>query len=212
MTFPQGSCGVASSPQGYGWLAYPQGQCGNGLTEGLLGTIALADDSSAEITTELGGGLDNYEISFQCVKPGTDDVYLVMDVSLDGGATWESGASDYSWSWFDLNYGAAAKVSSSSSGDTAIQMGSTVAGLGIGSATTESISGVIRTGNLSNTTLHKIFQWEMTYIASDGDHVFVYGGGIYMGSTSAVNGIRYRFASGVLANGNIKVKGKKKTL
>jgi hypothetical protein len=180
--------------------------------EGLIGNITLANDDEAVIIQPTWNGeLDNYDIAFQCINPQTDDVQLNIQVSNDNGATWQTDA-NYHYDQIYYDNGLGTRTAASSSTSTAIPFVPSTATRGIGNAADESISGWLRTGQLSSTSFYKIFNWQFMWNTAAGDSGVSHGAGFYKGNTDAITGIKVVMSSGQLKNGQLKVKGKKKTL
>ncbi len=177
-----------------------------------LGEIVLNDDATAEITTEIQGGLDYYVLELNCITPATDDTYLVLECSTDGGSTWHTTSGDYGYDsmWVDSSSGS--KTTSLGYVSSNLLIGHFTAGNRQGNAAAESLSGFIHVGNLSNTSYEKGFFMFATWISPTGVRWASSHKGIFVANTNAVDGFRFRYASGNLKNGKIKVVGRQKTL
>jgi hypothetical protein len=135
------------------------------------------------------------------VRPATDDVFLLIEVSINGGSTWVTAASSYTYiaQVFEVTN---AGEKNDSAGDTALRLTADGVGNGVGNAAIKTLCGLVHLYTPDNTTYHKRFTWDLTYISAGGRAQRVVGGGTYLG-TSAVNALRFRFSSGNFADGNI---------
>lgn len=209
MTFPQGSCGVASSPQGYGWLANPQGQCSlvpNAENGGIIKIYDVTNESSIDITGVFGDSLNLYELEFQCLTPATDGTHLRLKYSTDGGATWEGGT-NYMWASQTGAYDEVAVVNSQNNADNSTVIVGQSATVRMGNAAGEIVSGYVVLCNLPSTTLRKQIFGRMAWRDAGGANVNAVIGGMF-NTTTAINGVQITVNSGNVS-GKVKVKGKK---
>jgi hypothetical protein len=128
-------------------------------------------------------------------------VFLLIEVSINGGSTWITAASSYSYiaQVFEVTN---AGEKNDSAGDTALRLTADGTGNGVGNAATKTLCGLVHLYTPDNTTYHNRFTWDLTYVSAGGRIQRVVGGGAYLG-TSAVNALRFRFSSGNFADGNI---------
>ncbi len=170
----------------------------NSLGRKLLQTKTAAGDSTLDFASWYNSAYDVFEIEIAYLIPGTDAQTLQIRCSVDGGLNYDSGA-NYSYNL--LAFRPAGSGGNGNSGQTKID-------LIIAQKTTSgwSLSGLIRLVNPASATLFK--QFEVINVSGiDGTgRICIMGQGVYEVAT-AVNGIRFLFASGTLASGVIRIYG-----
>lgn len=157
--------------------------------------------SSADITTPVAaidlvlGGYDEYIIELMNVIPDVQGAELYVKTSSDGGASFDSGAADYSYKVYsDSNYGL------DSIGRISVIQGN----LGVSSAHS-GYCGSVRVSNPHEsgaTHIYGIF----SYVAKTG----ALTGGNMLGirhEKAAVDAIRFYFDSGNVASGKVAIYG-----
>lgn len=175
-----------------------------GLTGAVPGGLILQEQhtgaTSAELdfTTCISSSYDNYEIDLIDIVPVTNAVQLLLQVSTNGGSTWDTGT-NYSWGAFRYTSAATATGGGASTTSINVNGGST-------SVNTASVpvSGRFRLYAPGSTTAFK--QLVGDSVANDGA---TYGGtsfGTY-NSTTAVNAFRILFSSGNIASGTVRCYG-----
>lgn len=158
--------------------------------------------ATLDFTTWYSASYDLYEISFIGVRPATDGDTFRARVSTDGGSTYNSGASSYWWSMDSCRIGGGCSLEETTATDR-IQITST--GLPITNGTTQGVSGTLRLFNPASTALYKQFLGTvyMTYwVSSLRYNVDNWS---QFSSTTAVNGLRFYFSTGNIADGTIAV-------
>lgn len=85
--------------------------------------------ASSVIDFVLPSGYSSFQVLFASIVPATDTASLIMRTSTDGGANYDAGASDYSWS----NFFATAAATTVIQGDTADTFMRLMANMGTGS-------------------------------------------------------------------------------
>ena len=133
------------------------------------------------------------------LKPATDNVFLHLRMSNDGGSTFRAGASDYQWS---LHYGtAAADGNQEDTADSEIQVGGDV-----GNAAGEFVAFELpliglRSGSISSQAIALVTSKNVS-----GAYVHLRSAG--MVKTEEVNdAVRFLFSSGNMADGEITMYG-----
>lgn len=167
---------------------------GGGFT--LLSTQTASASSSIDFTTGIDGTYYSYFFTLQDMR-GSGQLLWVR-VSTDGGATWKSGASDY-------------KSYTDGAGYSAIRCGHvTLPSSGRQSSATAII-------DPTSTTKHKLIANCISgpgcsWYINDDDSVNWNGSsyiGSYVGSTAAINGIRFIPETGTITSGTFKMYGVK---
>jgi hypothetical protein len=143
----------------------------------------------------------SYEIEFQNIIPSTDAVDLNLRTSTNGGATYDSGGSDY-------RYAGTVVVSSSATVAASVSAGAAqglIAG-SVGSiASEDGASGIIRVvgPNLAKNT---IMNYQVSYDDSGGAYRSVLGG-IQRVLSTDVDAVQIFFSAGNIESGTIIFRG-----
>ena len=126
-------------------------------------------------------------------------------------ASFQTGASDYEYvNRFRNPLGAADESASNDSAIRAVQ--ETASGQGLGNATTANLGGVFYLYAPSSTAFHTHMDWTATYRQSSNSRLMTgYGSGVFKGSASAVDGVRFFMESGNIAEGAFKLFGIQKS-
>jgi hypothetical protein len=148
---------------------------------------------------------DAYLIQLVNVRPATNGAILYLRVSEDGGSTFKSGASDYSYTGRVL-LTTGGGIDERSNAAAQIRM---VEG-GLGNTSTKSLNGRIFFYAPSDTTKHKNFQFYFSYAETGTAHKHIRGGALYKSTTNAINGIRLFMSSGNIAEGEFRLYGLRK--
>lgn len=138
-----------------------QGNTGPSNNQG-SGSVLIAADTVSGASV-LDFVLAPYSSKYRCLKiiltnvqPSADGAALLMRTSTDGGNTFDSGASDYSWAWLQIYTDATVIYKDWNNADTSIQTG--VAG--IGNASNESSYIEITLPSFTSAALYKLIQME----------------------------------------------------
>lgn len=164
---------------------------------------SASNDATIDLTTGIDAISDEFTIKLVNLVPATDNVYLRMRVSTDGGSTFEQGATDYRYAYMWVAESGTV-FGNGSTGTTYIQVTEQA-----GSDAGESISGTIRFYKPSETSLYKLFEWEIISQNSAGTTQKFSGGGKYQ-ATSAINAVQLFFSSGNIESGELYLNGTKK--
>ena len=172
----------------------------------LLSTQTASSSASIEFTSGLDSTYKCYVFKYINIHPATDNTQFTFNLSVDGGSnynvtkttTYFDAYHDEANSGTDLRYLASSDIAQS----TAYQP----LGISVGNQNDESISGEIQIFNPSSTTFVKHFiSRSNTYYSADYS-VDTYVAG-YGNTTSAVNAISFKFVSGNIDSGTIKLYG-----
>jgi hypothetical protein len=175
----------------------------------LLSTQTASASANISFTTGLDSTYDEYIFKFINIHPATDNVNFEFNMSTDGGSnynvtkttTFFRAYHDEADTTTSLNYEGSFDLAQS----TAFQMLSS----GVGNASDEHVSGTLTLFSPSSTTYvkHFISSSEKTSNGFSGND-FSAG---YGNTTSAVNAIQFKFSSGNIDDGIIKLYGLKKS-
>ena len=172
----------------------------------LLSTQTASSSASIEFTSGIDSTYDSYIIKYISIHPATNNTQFTFNLSIDGGSTYAvtktttyfDAYHDEADTGTDLRYLATSDLAQS----TAYQG----LGISVGNLNDETISGEIQIFNPSSTTFVKHFiSRSNTYYSADYS-VDTYVAG-YANTTSAINAINFKFASGNIDDGIIKMYG-----
>lgn len=178
-----GTSGQVLTSNGAGVDPTFQAAAGGGAWS-FVSSTTISSDTEVDITG-LTTGLD-YMFVFQNVLPATDAVALQLLTSTDGGSTFDTGASDYR----DARTGGQSEMRISSL---------------IGNATGEGVTGDCTLFNPGDSTNHTYAKYKVSVGRSDNDFVASNSSGGRRAAAEDVDAVRFRFDSGNLASGTIRV-------
>lgn len=177
---------------------------GAGVGDFSLISSATASGSSEITFTDLSSSYDTYVLFMQGVQPATNNVILYMQTSTDNGSTYDSGASDYSWSSFGTSDGAT--IDSEGSGaDTKISLAGDQSSEELGNSTNETLSMELWIYKPAGTAYSKI-QFVGNYLDDAADYSTVHGGGARL-SAADIDAFRLYMSSGNIGTGNFRLYG-----
>jgi len=171
-----------------------------GLTS--ISNTAISAVTNIDVTGFAPATYDNYEVWISNGQPGNDNVLLEMETSTDGGASFDTGVSDYTWAARRTTEAGAA-ADEGDPDDTEI----TLTGVaGVGNAANENISVKISVFS-PETAEFTTFTWSGIFRGGDVALQILAGGGDRQ-STADVDGLRFHWSAGVwVAQGNIQFLG-----
>lgn len=157
--------------------------------------------SSASISfTGLSSTYRVYRIVMSNVQGAVDGGYLQIRTSTNNGSSYDSGASDYQWSyllngWNGINQNV-------DTADSIIQ----VTNSNMGSGSNEKLAGEIRLYSPSSTT-YTFFTWEVFYPDSNSASRYTVMGNGYRQSAADVDAIQFIQSNGNLSTGTFTLYG-----
>lgn len=172
---------------------------------GLVPISKTTASSDATIDIELTGGYSAYQIRFDSIRAATSSVNLAARVSTDGGSTFESGASDYTYHHGDALYnGSAATYFNGNFDNTAAEMRITTAGQ-MGNEATAAVSGTITLyqADPKHFWYHGTVVWRYPTTLPIW-HAKVFGA---YNSATAITDIRFLMSSGNITSGDFHLYG-----
>ena len=183
----------------------PASISGGGLN--LISTQTASSSANISFTSGLDSTYKEYIFKIINIQPATDSVILGLNFSSDGGSNYnvtktttffrsfhsESASDSYSFGYVDAN-------------DLAQSTGDQNIAWNIGNGSDEASCSTIHLFDPSSTTFVKHFIVRTNdYTASNGSgDRFIAG---YCNTTSAINGVRFQWASGNIASATIKLYG-----
>ena len=167
-----------------------------------LSSVTASASSTVDFTSNITSTYANYLITITDLIPGSDGFFLAMRTSSNSGSSWDSAASDYTWS---IYYVDTTTSENSSTGDSWIQLTSSAADE-LGNGTGETCSAWIWIRNPSNSATYTRIDWDITYVGDRGYCNRTMGGG-ERASAGVVNGVRFIMESGNIASGVFRLYG-----
>lgn len=166
-----------------------------------------SQDASASAQLDFTGfdgtKYDAYEFELINIVPATNSALLYLRTSTDGGSTFESGASDYSWGkavW--AHSGGTGNYTTS--GNSAADLIAVSNGIS-NTATTSGVSATLRVHG-PHLAAHTTMSWHGMFYAAGGSWSDLRGSGARL-SNADVDAIRFYFSSGNIASGTITMYG-----
>jgi hypothetical protein len=165
----------------------------------LLEQHTASASASLDFETWYDAAYDTYLIEIVALVVATDNVNIILRMSTDGGATYDSG-NNYAWAAnqvatnaFNAGVGSAA--------DSSIQLARAV-----DNAATNGVIGHYTLANPASTASYKGLTGQSFMLQNDANFYVMNGGGLYL-STTAVNAFQILASSGNLASGTVRVYG-----
>jgi hypothetical protein len=178
----------------------------------LLSTQTASNSATISFTTGLDSTYDAYEFHFINIHPSADDSYFQFNGSTDGGSNYNVTkttttfriAHNEAGNDTGFGYSTGDDLSQSTAFQPLAHSGT------IGNDNDQNLGATLRLFNLSSTTYvkHFIAESSSTHASDYIINTMIAG---YMNTTSAVNAIQFKFASGNIDEGIIKLYGVKKS-
>ena len=168
----------------------------------LLEQHTASSSATLDFTTAITSTYDEYMIEMLNLVPATNAVDLRLEVSTDGGSTWDTTSGHYSWEALRSNTSGA--VSSGSTSDIAICLSANTLDHVQNDANNGGVHGSFRLIAPGSAIYKYLFGNVSLYYGSSWVTAFI--GGRYL-QTAAVNALRFLFSSGNIASGTIRVYG-----
>ena len=162
-------------------------------------TIISTPVASVELTGFNAAQYNSYEIELINVSTSSDNDGLILRTSSDGGATYDSGSTDYSFS-----------ISASYINITSVQgsagLSQATLAFNVGAASGEhGVSGTLRISG-PHLARNTVINSQLTYQFTNGD-AYRNNGGIVRKSAADVDAVQIYFANGNVASGTIIFRG-----
>ena len=172
----------------------------------LISTQTASNSASISFTTGIDSTYKEYQFYFINVKPATDQVPFMFNLSTNGGSTYAVTKTTSVFRAFHDEGDTTTSLAYYGSYDLAQSTADQAILWSVGNASDESGVGTLQLFNPASTTYvkHYIFtgnEYEGTNFTING-----YVGG-YGNTTSAVNAIQFKFQSGNIADGTILMFG-----
>ena len=172
----------------------------------LLSTQTASASASLSFTSGIDSTYDAYCFKFINIHPATDSTRFDFQGSTDGGSSYGVTITSSSFQAFHDEADTSTGLSYDAGGDLAQSTSYQNLSSAIGNGNDESLSGELWLFNPSSTTYVKHFIHRGNfYNASDFSHEKYVAG--YFNTTSAIDAIDFKFASGNIDAGTIKLYG-----
>jgi len=174
----------------------------------LISTSTASSSASIEFTSGIDNTYDIYQFEFINIHPATDGA----DFQFQGNAAGESGfnetitSSVFKGGHDEGDVSGQAKIQYESGSDLAQGTGFQTLGISSGSDNDQSTTGYLHLFNPSNTTFVKHFIARIQSAQQNNYSFDTYIAG-YFNTTSAIDEIQFKFASGNIDSGSIKMYG-----
>jgi len=174
----------------------------------LLSTQTASASATISFTSGIDSTYDSYVFKFINIHPATDSQYFSFQGSTNGGSTYATTVTTTDFAAYHNESDSASGLGYETGADQAqgtafIKISNTV-----GNGADESCVGYLNLYNPSSTTFVKHFiNRSQTYQATDYS-VDEYKAG-YFNTTSAINAVQFKFLSGNIDSGTIKMYGVK---
>jgi len=172
----------------------------------LLSTQTASGSANLSFTTGIDSTYDVYVFRFHDVNPATDDVNFQWNGSSDGGSNYNVVKQTTSFYFQHAEDNSYASQDYSTSADMALGTGYHAVTGGVANDADACLVGEIYLFNPAGTTYVKHFQIVCNTYKNDSatNHTFYAG---YFNTSSAINAIDFKFASGNMTAGQIKLYG-----
>ena len=182
----------------------PSGVGGGSLV--LIATQTASSSSTISFTSGIDSTYKEYIFKFIDIHPATDGASFQFNMSIDTGSNYNVTKTTTYFTAYNYESGGTPAVSYASNVDLAQSTAFQNVNSGVGSDNDQCAVGTLNLFDPSNTTFVKHFlTCGNTYESSDlNSNVFVAG---YGNTTSAVDAVQFKFSSGNIDSGTIKLYG-----
>ena len=174
----------------------------------LISSQTADDDASVSFTSGIDSSYKEYIFKFYEINPATNSTNFTFQCSTDGGSNYNTTVTSTAFWAYNNENGTDTLLGYNTSIDQAQGTAYQPLASGVGSGADEATAGELHLFNLSSTTYVK--NWYSTQTTISGDtptyDYFVKTAG-YFNTTSAINAIRFQFASGNINEGTIMMYG-----
>ena len=177
-----------------------------GATLVLLSTQTASASASISFTTGIDSTYDEYIFKFINLHPATDSVNFTFNLSTDGGSSYNVTKTTTYFQTLHDEADTATEVAYQTSFDLAQSTAFQAISTNLGNDNDQQLSGSLTLFNPSSTTYVKHFISNVNNNTSDNYTLNTFCAG-YGNTTSAINAIDFKFASGNIDDGIIKMYG-----
>ena len=173
------------------------------LTASSDGTLSFVDGSSDVV---LDSTYKEYLFTFNNIHPENNKIYFTFQGSTDSGSNYNTTATTTNFSAYHFESDSATEVAYRAGDDQAQSTNFINIAQQVGNGNDESISGYLHLFNPSSTTYVKHFMARTSTYNADDILFDVYSAG-YFNTTSAIDAIQFKLASGDIDAGDICLYG-----
>ena len=174
----------------------------------LLSTTTASDDATVDITSGIDSTYGVYIFRFYNIHPATDSQDFSFQVNAAGGSGFNETITSTVFRAYHTEAGASGAVDNDASRDQAEGTAYQKLSGEVGNGNDESLAGELHLFNPASTTYVKNFIWRGTvYFSEDANYANFNAG--YINTTTAIDEISFKFASGNVESGKIKMWGVK---
>ena len=184
--------------------ALPASISGGGLN--LISTQTASSSSSLSFTTGIDSTYKEYIFKFINIHPATDSVTFSFNMSTDGGSNYNVTKTSTAFRATQDEAGSFTLLGYDTGSDLAQSTSYQPLTAGLGNENDESVSGTLHLFEPSSTVFVKHFFTNVNYQYSDPQSVNYYHAG-YGNTASAINAVDFKFNSGNIDSGVIKLYG-----
>lgn len=177
---------------------------GQPLSGTLIASYTPSAVASLDITSAITSSFRFYDIYYHFV-PVSNDVELWIRTDTANGASFDSGASDYSWENLGFQGSGGGGSNAVDNADSEITLCNNTAGNSVANDT--GISGVIQITHLGNPGKPTLL-YTTTYVDTAGDHWYITGSGVHL-TAAAINAVQFLFETGNIASGAVGIYGRR---
>ena len=172
----------------------------------LLSTQTASASASISFTSGIDSTYDEYVFKFINMHPATNTTHFTFNLSIDGGSNYNVTKTSTSNRAYHYENGGGGAIQYASGSDLAQSTNYQYLAWEINNDADSSISGTLHLFNPSNTTFVKHFLAVSNEVGDPNSSNNEFIGG-YGNTTSAVNAVDFKFASGNIDDGIIKMYG-----
>ena len=184
--------------------ALPASISGGGLN--LISTQTASSSSTIDFTSGIDSTYKEYIFKFYDIHPATDDVEFSFNGSIDGGSNYNVTKTTTFFRAYHDEADSAAALQYDTSDDLAQSTSYQTLGGSVGNDNDQCCSGTLHLFNPSSTTFVKHFIASFNnYINTDFSIASYIGG--YFNDTNDIDSISFKFSSGNIDAGTIKLYG-----
>ena len=165
-----------------------------------------SSSSSVNITSGIDSTYKEYIFIFNNIHASADGENLQFNLSIDGGSNYNVTKTDSVFRAFHAEGGGSQGLDYQTTLDVAQSTGFATLNTGLGNANDESLSGFLHLFDPSNTTFVKHYISRTSNLHDSELAIDFFSGG-YANTTSAVNAIQFKMASGNIDSGTIDLYG-----
>ena len=171
-----------------------------------IATQTASSSASLSFTSGIDSTYKEYIFYFVNMHPASDKVYFTFQGSTDSGSNYNTTATTTNFSAYHFESDSATELAYRSTDDQAQSTNFINIAQRVGSGNDESISGFLHLFNPSSTTFVKHFISRTSTYNADDILFDVYNAG-YFNTTSAIDAVSFKMASGNIDSGQILLFG-----